>query len=139
MEDLSIKELRRLLTLSSPGPWEHDCDDNDPEGVIPTEDGCGVAIIHHHGNIGTVTRTGQEFSHDDARFIVEARNNMEGLLERVEKHKELFDLCKKFINDRQILCAESVYLNDYITEHAYDFIKDICDIVGYFDEERGLK
>lgn len=44
---------------------------------------------------------------------------------------ELHALCLKFINDQKIDCAETVFQSDHVIENAYEFIREICDIVGY--------
>ena len=129
-----MKQLKKLLKKATRAPWGHDCDEEDPEGLIETEDGCCIARIHPHGNIRTVQKEGEEFSHADARLIVEMRNNIEELLNENEKYEKLFKLCKSFVDDREIGHPETVYQNDYVIEDAYDFIREICDIVGYWEE-----
>lgn len=47
------------------------------------------------------------------------------------QEKELYDLCKIFIDEQNINCAESIYQTDRVIENAYVFIERICDIVGY--------
>ena len=44
---------------------------------------------------------------------------------------ELHALCLKFINDQKIDCAETVFQSDRVIENVYEFIYEICDIVGY--------
>jgi hypothetical protein len=51
-----------------------------------------------------------------------------------QKLQELFDLCKGFIYLHNISCPEVIYQTDKVIEDAYDFISDICDIVGYYKE-----
>ena len=51
------------------------------------------------------------------------------------KEQQLFELCKKFIEDQNIGCAETIYQTDWVIENAYEFIEDICNIVGYVEEE----
>lgn len=51
------------------------------------------------------------------------------------KEQQLFELCKKFIEDQSISCAETIYQTDWVIENAYEFIEDICDIVGYDNSE----
>jgi len=51
------------------------------------------------------------------------------------KEQQLFELCKKFIEDQSIGCAETIYQTDWVIENAYEFIEDICNIVGYVEEE----
>jgi hypothetical protein len=53
----------------------------------------------------------------------------------VENKQALYELCLKFIEDNNIHCAETVYQADRVIEHAYQFITDICDIIGYVDLE----
>ena len=44
---------------------------------------------------------------------------------------DLHALCLKFINDQKIACAETVFQSDHVIVAAYEFIREICDIVGY--------
>ena len=52
-----------------------------------------------------------------------------------EKKDALYELCAKFINDNKIHCAETVYQADRVNDNSYEFIRKICDIVGYVDLE----
>lgn len=51
------------------------------------------------------------------------------------KEQELFELCKAFIEQQNIHYAETIYQSDRIIENAYEFIEDICNIVGYVKDE----
>ena len=53
----------------------------------------------------------------------------------MNKQEELFNLCKKFIDQHHIHCAETIYQSDRIIENAYEFIEQICDVVGYVELE----
>lgn len=44
---------------------------------------------------------------------------------------ELVKVCRDFIADQSIRCAESIYQADHVIENAYTFIEDVCDIMGY--------
>lgn len=48
-----------------------------------------------------------------------------------EKKEQLYDLCKQFIDEQDINCAESIHQTDRVIENAYFFIERVCDIVGY--------
>lgn len=48
---------------------------------------------------------------------------------------ELFDICKDFIKDNEITCAESIYQKDSIEANALDLIEQICELIGYYEEE----
>lgn len=48
---------------------------------------------------------------------------------------ELLKLCQNFIRDQRIACAEDVYQTDRVIENAYEFIEEICEIVGYVEDE----
>lgn len=63
--------LTSLAEAASSGPWFNDLDAEDgrPEGLITDGRGYCVACVQPHGNIKTVARTGEQFSHDDARYI----------------------------------------------------------------------
>jgi predicted nuclease of restriction endonuclease-like RecB superfamily len=52
---------------------------------------------------------------------------------KVDEHpKALMKLCEKFIEDNEISCPESVYQCDHVIEHGYEFIKKVCEIVGFY-------
>ena len=48
-----------------------------------------------------------------------------------EKQRELYDLCKTFIEESDIGHPETIYQCDHVIEGAYSFIEQIADIVGY--------
>jgi len=50
-----------------------------------------------------------------------------------QKAMALLDLCEKFVNDQRISCPEAVYQTDRVIENAYDFITEVCEIVGYYE------
>lgn len=54
---------------------------------------------------------------------------------QMSKEENLWALCKKFIEDEKISCAESVYQTDSVIINAYELIEKICNIVGYHKYE----
>lgn len=70
----NIEELDRLWEEATEGEWKHDLDEERPEGSITDASGYGIAIVFPYASVKTVMRTGQEFSHDDARAIVAHHN-----------------------------------------------------------------
>lgn len=52
---------------------------------------------------------------------------------------ELFDLCREFIKENEISCAEDIYQSDRIEANALDFIEQICELIGYHEEEEDLE
>ena len=53
----------------------------------------------------------------------------------MNKQEQLWALCEKFIKDQTVSCPESICQCDRVMENAYDFIEDICDLVGYHKYE----
>lgn len=53
----------------------------------------------------------------------------------MSKEQKLLKLCQKFIKDNKISCPEAIYQCDWVINNAYDFIENICDIVGYLNPE----
>jgi hypothetical protein len=53
------------------------------------------------------------------------------ILKQRQNEARLFYLCKKFIRDNDIHCVETISQTDHVITNAYDFIADICDIVGF--------
>jgi len=52
-----------------------------------------------------------------------------------EQKIKLYDLCKRFVDENDIYCDETVYQSDRIIQNAYDLIADICGIIGYKEME----
>lgn len=48
------------------------------------------------------------------------------------KENQLMNVCKKFIEDQTIRCAETIYQTDRVIENAYEFIESVCEVVGYY-------
>ena len=44
-------------------------------------------------------------------------------------------LCEKFIREQEISCPECVCQCDWVITNAYEFIENICTIVGYYNSE----
>jgi hypothetical protein len=52
---------------------------------------------------------------------------------------ELLRVCMDFIRENGISCSEVIYQSDRIILNSQDFIKRICDVVGYHDVEEEEK
>ena len=52
---------------------------------------------------------------------------------------ELFDLCREFIKENKIDCAETIYQTDKVAENSLEFIESICELIGYHEEEEELE
>ncbi len=50
-----------------------------------------------------------------------------------QKQKMLWKLCENFISNLEIGSSETIYQSDKIYEESPDFIRSICDIVGYHE------
>ena len=74
-----VEPLRKLEAKASPAPWAHCCDEDPPDSAIESDGGL-VASVHHHANVRTILRHGEEFSHTDARLIALMRNALPALL-----------------------------------------------------------
>ncbi len=49
--------------------------------------------------------------------------------------RKLWQVCAQFIQAQNISCVETVYQTDRVIENAYEFIEQVCDVVGYVDLE----
>lgn len=47
------------------------------------------------------------------------------------KKQALWTLCERFIREQRITCPEAVAQSDHVIENAYEFIEQVCGIVGY--------
>jgi hypothetical protein len=52
-----------------------------------------------------------------------------------EELMTLWNLCKGFVEEHKPSCAESIYQVDEINLACPDFVIEICDCVGYYDED----
>jgi len=52
------------------------------------------------------------------------------------KHRALAAICKDFIKDNKITCAETIHQCDWVAENSYAFIEKICDLLGYDKEKK---
>jgi hypothetical protein len=41
----------------------------------------------------------------------------------------------EFVESQRIGCPEIIYQTDWVIENAYEFIEDVCDIVGYKEDK----
>lgn len=48
---------------------------------------------------------------------------------------ELWKLCQRFVEDNRISCGESICQCDHVIAAAYDFLAEMCEVVGYDDSE----
>jgi hypothetical protein len=47
----------------------------------------------------------------------------------------LWDLCVKFIQDNKISSGEAVYQYDRVAENSFEFMHEVCKIVGFVESE----
>lgn len=47
----------------------------------------------------------------------------------------LHKTCQQFIEKHRISCPETIYQTDHVIENAYALIEEICEIVGYYEED----
>lgn len=43
----------------------------------------------------------------------------------------LWNVCRKFIEEQEIGAPETIHQCDWVIENAYEFIEDVCEVVGY--------
>ena len=53
----------------------------------------------------------------------------------VKEMAALWNKCLEFVEAQRIGCPEIIYQTDWVIENAYEFIEDVCDIVGYKEDE----
>ena len=53
----------------------------------------------------------------------------------VKEMKALWNKCLEFVEAQNIRCPESIYQTDRVIENAYEFIEDVCNIVGYTESK----
>lgn len=60
---------------------------------------------------------------------------MKDAIEKIEKRDKVWEICEKFMKDQEIRCVEDVHQTDRVIENAYEFIEEVCNIIGYPDED----
>lgn len=88
LTDEQLTEMERLAGAASPGPWSHRLELDPPDPGIDASPGGCVAHVQCHGNVNTIVRTGEEFSHADARFIAATRDAVPALVAEVRRLRE---------------------------------------------------
>lgn len=53
----------------------------------------------------------------------------------VKEMAALWNICADFIESQNISCAEAIHQCDWVIEHAYGLIEDICEEVGYNEDD----
>jgi len=57
----------------------------------------------------------------------------------IKQLADLWNLCRKFINDHKPSCPEAIYQVDDINLACTDFAEEICSCVGFYNKESELK
>jgi hypothetical protein len=52
----------------------------------------------------------------------------------IERTKQLWHVCRSYIEDLEITCPEAIYQKDGITQTSLEFVEQICEIVGYHEQ-----
>lgn len=52
-----------------------------------------------------------------------------------EQKESLWEAVTRFVDEQRISSTETVYQSDRVIENAYEFIEELCDIVGYYEFE----
>lgn len=50
------------------------------------------------------------------------------------RQDKVLQICQRFVVDQKITCPECIYQSDRVIENAYQFIQELCDVVGYYDD-----
>lgn len=56
----------------------------------------------------------------------------------VKEMAKLWSICMQFIQDQNISCEETIHQCDWVIENAYGLIQDICDVVGYHEDDENV-
>ena len=54
---------------------------------------------------------------------------------REQMGKTALGIIERFIDDNGIGCAETIYQSDRVIQNAYEFIEELCELVGYYKED----
>jgi len=47
----------------------------------------------------------------------------------------LWKVCKDYVEVQEIHCEDTIYQTDWVIENAYEFIAQVCNVVGYKEYE----
>lgn len=56
-----------------------------------------------------------------------------------EIRKALYALCERFVVDNEIHCPEAIWQMDHVIGNAYEFIEEMCNIIGYAELNEDIK
>lgn len=51
------------------------------------------------------------------------------------KEAQLTKIVEQFIADQRIYCPETIYQSDRVIINAYEFIEELCNVVGYLKDD----
>lgn len=75
-----------------------------------------------------VTRLEDLLKQDQLLTTIVAKEDIKQLL-------KLWATCTDFRDKQSIRCAETIHQTDRVIENAYEFIEQVCDVIGYVKEE----
>lgn len=94
---------------------------------------------------GIVTRAEERFqahAEDSGPIAMDALDSLKKLLEErppidpdVEAGLQLLEVCEDFMEELCITCPETIHQTDRVIENASEFIEELCNIVGYPEED----
>jgi len=67
------------------------------------------------------------------RQIKDYVDMLQHIVNEKNSKEELFECCKEFIEEQEIMCPEHIYQSKNVILNAAEFIERICDIVGYIE------
>lgn len=73
--------------------------------------------------------------HTPSNLLLDAAIEIDNLNNKNEKALRLLSIVEKFVKDQKISSEECVYQSDRVILNAYEFIQELCDVVGYHVEE----
>ena len=113
----------------------------------------GDRVVDNDGNEGIVVKINKGYDQDDHGTIVVWQLNRDEygadncehypefnwqdslivINEKVSKFAKLIDVCRSFIDEHKIGCAESIYQVDNNVIDAPKLVEEICNIIGYYE------
>lgn len=55
------------------------------------------------------------------------------------KKDKLLEVVETFIEKHNISCPETIYQMDSVIRDAYEFIEELCNVVGYYELEDDIR
>ena len=54
-------------------------------------------------------------------------------MSNADERRRIYEICARFILENKISSPEAIYQMDNVNLNSFEFIEEICDVIGYAD------